>query len=126
VWEVDHPRLERRPPDVVGLERREDLDVALDQVGEPVEQAPAIGRRELRPRPAVELRAGRGDRRVDVGLAGRGDLGDGLLGRGRDDGEGRAVGRVAPLAADEQLGRIGSRSSLKSYMKSAPIFGPSS
>ena len=103
VGQVDHLGLERGTTDVERLERGERVDVALDGVGEPVEEQPTIAAVHLRPFAAVDLRARGGDRGVDVRLAGRGDGRQVILGRGCHDLERRAVCGVAPRSVDEQL-----------------------
>jgi hypothetical protein len=105
VRQVDEPRLVGGPSDVQRLERREDLDVALDQVGEPEQQQSTLGAGELRPAASVELRQRRGDRVVDVLLGRRRDGREMFLARGGDHVERGAVGGFAPGSADEQARR---------------------
>ena len=85
VRDVDHARLEGGLADVVRLERDERLEVALHQVGEPRQQAAALGARHARPLAAVGLRARRAHGGGDVGLTRRGHVRDVLLARRRDD-----------------------------------------
>ena len=60
-------------------------------------------RRHPAPRPLVEGRAARRDRGVDVGLAGRRDVGDLPSRGGVDDRKAAAVGGRCPPAADQQV-----------------------
>src|SRR6185503_1046009 len=104
--DVDPRRVADRLPAVEGLELGDLLRLRLDQVRELPEDLAPIRARHLRPRTLVEGLARRADRGLDVGLGRLGDVRDRLLGRGVDGRERGARGRVAPLAADEQLARL--------------------
>ena len=82
-----------------------DFLVALQQVGDPVQQRGAIGHRGRRPRPVVERRPAR--RRHGVARVVGGGLvddgGDTAVGR-VDDVAGAAVGGMTPLTADVEVG----------------------
>eukprot|EP00966_Prymnesium_polylepis_P089543 2073085-Prymnesium_polylepis.1 len=93
------------------LELRELLGVGLEEVGELVEDASALAPRHPRPRPVVERLPRRGDRQVDVALAGLGDRANRLLGARVDVLEGLAVDGVDKLAVDDQFRRLRRRRS---------------
>ncbi len=90
-----------RLSDVVLLQLRQRLGVALDRIGEGVQHLRAILWRRLRP--GVEGRARGGDGAVDVGGIALGDLGDLLLGGRVDDRCALAAGGIGPVAGDEHL-----------------------
>ena len=86
------------------VDRFEDGELAralLEQAGDPEQVLRPLAAGQLAPRLRLGLARGP-DRRVDVGLGRPGDLGQGLLGRRVDRGEGRPVGGRDVLAADEQ------------------------
>ena len=88
-------------PENVSVERRQLLEVRLDQVGEAQERGLAVGGGAARPAPVLERSTGRLDRGVDVSCIARGHRGDDHA-RGRVlGGERRAGLGVAELAVDE-------------------------
>ena len=100
---VDQPRLQRAQQHrhVDALDRREPLDVRIDQVGEAVQVDGASGR--AKGGPGGECLGGRGHRHVGLALPAAGDLAERLLVDRRDVGE-RVLARD-PLTADEVVGR---------------------
>ena len=101
---VDQARLQRAQQHrhVDALDRREPLDVGVDQVGEPVEVLGAARRRRGRPRPGTRPCAAATARSASALAAAR-DLAERLLVDRREVRE-RARARHA-LAADEVVGR---------------------
>ena len=80
-----HDRVQVRAQEravVARLDRRELGDALLDELGDPVQDLGAVGRRG--PPPRVERAPGRRDGSVDLGRAAAGDLGDDLLVDRRD------------------------------------------
>ena len=88
------------------LERGQLGGVLLDQVGQLEQQPAAIGGVHRAPGARFEGPPRRLDRLVDVGRAGRRDLGDHLARRRVVRLELAAIDRVDPLIVDEQLGQI--------------------
>ena len=86
--DVDVARLRDRLAAVHRLDHRQLARLLLEQARDAVEVLAALGARQ--PRPAAKRRARRAHRRVDVGLARLGELGELLLGGGVD--------RVEPAA----------------------------
>jgi len=86
---------------VAGLDRRELGDALLDELGDPVQDLGAVGRRG--PSPGVERAPAGRYGQVDLGLPAARDLGDDLLVDRRDVLEG--LRRADPLAPDPVLGR---------------------
>ena len=74
---VELARIAHRMAGVQRFEPREFLGVGLDQVREPEQDAPAVGRRHAAPGREGALRRGHG--LVDVGLAGQRHVGDGRV-----------------------------------------------
>ena len=102
VVDVD-PAFDQGLAGVPGFQRRQILFVALQQVGDPVEQGGAFGHRRCGPCAVVERGAGGGD--GISGIVGGGlvdDRGDAAGGR-IDDLPRPAVGRVPPLPADTEI-----------------------
>ena len=90
--DVDVARLADRLAVVERLEHRQLAGALLQDAGDPEQVLAALPGRQLGPDLVVGL-ARRGHRAVDVGLAGLGDLGEHLLGRGADRLEGAPVER---------------------------------
>ncbi len=101
--DVDVARLEDRLAVVEGLEGGDRVELAPEGLSELPQQPSALASGG-RPPLALERRARRGDRAIDV--FGRGGLesGDRLAGRGIDRVERTTIGGVAPLASHVQLG----------------------
>jgi hypothetical protein len=76
----------------------------LQQIGNAIQQRGAIGDGGGAPCPVVECRPGRRDGRPRVFGCRFIDNGGDTAGRGVDDVAGTAVGGVAPLAADPEIG----------------------
>ncbi len=92
---------------VHALERRQLVSVRLDLVGKLQQQVAAAGRRQVRPRSALECPAGGLDRRVDVIGIGSRSLREDFTGRRIDDVECLARLRRHETAVDEQPVRSG-------------------
>ncbi len=90
-----------RLADVVLLELRERLGIALDRIGEGIQHLRALGRSRLRP--GVEGGSGCRDGAVDIGRVTLRNLGDLLLGGRVDDRRGLAAAGIGPVAIDEHL-----------------------
>ena len=87
---------------VLGLLDGERLEVAVDEVGDAIEQRGALGGRGARPVGRVEGAAGRGDGLLHLRVRGDVDLGDDRSVGRVDDGAARAVAGRDPLTVDEQ------------------------
>jgi hypothetical protein len=85
---------------VARLQPRQRLALPGHQIGEAIQQAPAIRRRQLAPG-AAPRRVRRRDRPLDLGRAATGHVADHLLGRGVDGGKGATVRRGDRLAVDD-------------------------
>ena len=96
-------RVRQRLAVLDGDQLGEPLGVAHDQVKRLAQNLAALAR--LLRGPALERRARRIDRGLGVFHRGARDRGDLILGRRIDHVEAAAVGRLAPLAADPQVGR---------------------
>ena len=83
--------------------QREPVAVALDQVGEPEQDGPALARRDPRPGARLEGAPGDGHRAIDVLAVARGDVEQRLAADRAHAREGRAGGGVDELAVDERL-----------------------
>jgi hypothetical protein len=97
-------RLEQRLAVLPGLDLRELLGALLEQIRGAGQHGPALPGRELPPRVGLEARAGRGDRGIHVGDAGRLHGREDLFRGGVDDLERVARGRRPPRVVHEQLG----------------------
>ena len=101
--DVDRPRVGDRLAVVEGFERREVVDLGLDEVGEPMHEPAALTGVHPWPRALVEGGPGGLHGRVDVGGIPFGDVSDRLFGGRIDGGEGPATAGGNPQPGDEQL-----------------------
>ncbi len=87
----------------MALDRADFGGSLADAIGDFQQDAPALARRHVRPRPLVERLAGGGDGAVDILGAGLGDAGERLAGRRVVTIEGLATRGVDHLSADQQF-----------------------
>jgi len=79
----------------------------LQKVGEPPDEAGALGGRYPRPGAALEGAPRCSDRGIDIGLVAGRDLGDDLLGRGVPTGKVLPLLAANPFAVDQELQVLG-------------------
>ena len=94
--------LAERLADVLRLEPGELVRLLEHQLAEPDEDAAALERRHPAP-VAIERRARRRDRRIDVRRGAAGELGEARAVARIDDRDGGAAARLAPVAVDQDL-----------------------